>query len=276
MEKVTWLIIFFGIITLNRGVVNIKNMIIGVCKHFKEYWLVYLIATLISFIVCSILLLLSASKFLDSFANWLSGVGTVGAVVVSLYLANRKPVVKFSEIKRYDKNYVKKNDGVFTVNEETVTYLYVTNKSEVPDTIDLYSVELVAKKEKQNIFRTKFYYDNNEDYPKIDNFFNNSEISESIIGLRGIVISPNTTSILGNILWVEILNFLHFNVSGLEFTDVSDEHRKINSIQIYITLNFTRMNGAKIEQTFLAPKEILNVKTTATTTVKNINRKYFF
>ena len=272
---ITKLAVIFGIITLNRGAMNIKDIVLNACKHFKEYWFVYLVATLISFIVCSILLLFSADKSLDSFADWLSGIGTVGAVVVSLYLAIRKPSAKFSEIKRYDKNYLKENDGVFIVNEETVTYLYITNKSEVPDTIDLYYVELVAKKEKI-LFRKKFYYDNNEDYPKIDRFFNNSEIGESVIGLRGIVIRPNTTIILGNICWVEILDFLHSNVDGLNFTEVSDEHKKINSIQIYITLNFTRMDGSKIEQTFLVPREILNVKTIALVGAKNINRKYFF
>lgn len=249
-------------------------MVINICKHIKEYWLVYLIATLISFIVCSILLLISANKFLDSFADWLSGIGTVGAVVVSLYLANRKPVAKFSEIKRYDKNYAKKNDGVFIVNEETVTYLYVANESEVSDAVDLHSIELVAKKEKQNLVRKKFYYDNNEDYPKMDQFFNNTEITESVIGLRGMILSPNATSILGTIHWVDILDFLH--LEELKNVELVDDHKNINNIQIYITLTFIRMNGYKMEQTFLAPKEILNVKTTASDCVKNVNKKYFF
>lgn len=37
MKKVTWLIIFFGIITLNRGVISFM-------KHLKKFWFIYLLS----------------------------------------------------------------------------------------------------------------------------------------------------------------------------------------------------------------------------------------
>lgn len=56
-------------------------------KYIKKYWAIFLIATLVAFMMCSILLLLSSNARLNVFADWLSGIGTIGAVCVSLFLS---------------------------------------------------------------------------------------------------------------------------------------------------------------------------------------------
>ncbi|MBM7617235.1 hypothetical protein JOC36_000784 [Weissella uvarum] len=59
-------------------------------KFLKEYGLIILLSSCISILVTAIVVGISlGGEASDRMATWLSAIGTVGAVIVSLYLANR-------------------------------------------------------------------------------------------------------------------------------------------------------------------------------------------
>ena len=142
----------------------------------------------------------------------------------------------------------KLSDINFVSIKELVTYYQVSNISDEKNNKELYFLPLLIKDNEIYVFNNNYFYDNWQDYYKID-------LIEFILPLENIEIIQNINKNKNNLIDLN-LNQLFKEYSNKNLALILIEDNKANLIKIYIK---TRIQGKNISKSLNIKKQNLNI-----------------